>query len=77
MTAYQRDTLHIERYQYQEKRGNNNYGYKNRYLEKMQRKINVMKSSMRFVPGDIPSGTISHISQLTGGNTIIGGQNKQ
>ena len=32
---------------------------------------------MSSVPGDIPSGTRSHISQLTGGGTIMGGQNEQ
>ena len=43
----------------------------------MQREIHDLKSSMSSVPGDIPLRTRSHISQLTGGGTIIGGQNKQ
>ena len=43
----------------------------------MQREIDDLKSSMSSVPGDIPSGTRSHISQLTGGGTIMGGRNEQ
>ena len=43
----------------------------------MQIEIDDLKSSMRSVLGDIPSGTRSRISQLTGGGTIMGGQNKQ
>ena len=42
----------------------------------MQREIDDLKSSMSSVPGDMPSGTRSHIIQLTGGGTIIGVQNK-
>ena len=43
----------------------------------MQREIDDFKSSMSSVPGDIPSGTRSRISQLTGEVTIMGGQNEQ
>ena len=43
----------------------------------MQREIDNLKSSMRSVSGDMPSGTRSHIIQLTGGGTIIGVRNKQ
>ena len=43
----------------------------------MQRKIDNLKSSMSSVLGNLPSRTRSHISQLTGGGTIMGGQNEQ
>ena len=43
----------------------------------MQGKITDLKSYMSSVPGNIQSETRSHISQLTGGGTIMGGQNKQ
>ena len=42
----------------------------------MQREIDDLKSSMSSVPGDVPSGTRYHISQLTGGGIIMGGRNK-
>ena len=77
MTDDQRDTLHRERKEYQENQGNNNYGCNKRSIEKMQREIHNLKSSMSSVPGDVPSVTRSHIIQLTGGGTIMGGQNEQ
>ena len=43
----------------------------------MQREIDDLKSSMISVMGDIPSGTRSHISKLTGGDTIMGEKNEQ
>ena len=43
----------------------------------MQREIDYLKSSMISVMGDIPPGTRSHISQLTGGGNIMGGRNEQ
>ena len=43
----------------------------------MQIEIDKLKLSMNSVPGDIPPGTIYHISQLTVGGTIVGGQNEQ
>ena len=73
----QRDTLHRERKEYQEKQGNNNYEGNKRSIKQTKREIDDLKSSMSSVPGDIPSGTRSHISQLTGGGTIMGGQNKR
>ena len=43
----------------------------------MQREIDYLKSSMISVMGDIPPGTRSHISKLTGGDTIMGEKNEQ
>ena len=77
MTDGQRDTLHRERKEYQEKQGNNNYGGHKRSIEIMQIEIDDLKSYMSCVPGDIPSGTRYHISQVTGGGTIVGGRKKQ
>ena len=77
MTNGQRDILNRERKEYQENQGNNNYGVNKRSIEQMQIEIDKLKLSMNSVPGDIPSGTIYHISQLTVGGTIVGGQNEQ
>ena len=55
MTDGQRDTLHREREEYQEKQENNNYGGNKRSINKMQREIDDLNSSMISVPGDIPS----------------------
>ena len=77
ITENQRNALHRKRKEYQENQGNSNYGGNKRSIEKVQREIDNLKSSMRSVPGDVPSGTRSHISQLTGGGPIMGGRNEQ
>ena len=60
MTDFQRDKIHRERKKYQEKQGNKNYVGNKHSIEKIQRDIDHLKSSMSSISGGIPPGTRSH-----------------
>ena len=76
MTNDQRETLHIERKEYQDEQGNNYGGGNKRSIEHMKIEIDDLKYQVSpNLTGDVSTGLRYHVNQVTTHGTIMRGRN--